>query len=75
MNSEKKLHQIIKDDAGKEEVDICKALEDLYEEGMGKGIEKLILKKHNKGMSVQDIADFVELSAEEVEDIIKQQNV
>ena len=54
---------------------MCKALEDLYEEGMEKGIEKLILKKHNKGISVQDIADFIELSVEEVEDIIKQQNV
>jgi len=75
LNSEKKLHQIMKNDAGKEEIDMCKALEDLYEEGMEKGIEKLILKKHNKGISVQDIADFIELSVEEVEDIIKQQNV
>lgn len=65
----------MKDDVGKEEIDMCKALEDLYEEGMEKGIEKLILKKHNKGISVQDIADFIELSVEEVEDIIKQQNV
>lgn len=50
----------------------------ILEEGIGQGIEKgivqrneeLIMKKHSKGLSREDIADFLEITVEEVDDVI-----
>lgn len=55
---------------------MCKALQDLYEEGIGQGIEQgireLIVRKYRKGVSIEEIADFVEMSCEKVQEIVEE---
>jgi hypothetical protein len=46
----------------------------VFEEGIGQGIkqrdEELIMKKHDKGISLEAIADFLEISVEKVNEVI-----
>ena len=55
---------------------MCKALQDLYEEGTGQGIEQgireLIVRKYRKGVSIEEIADFVEMPCEKVKEIVEE---
>ncbi|MCI8708466.1 MAG: hypothetical protein HFG98_02815 [Dorea sp.] len=59
---------------------MCKALQDLYEEGIGQGIERgieqgireLIVRKYRKGVSIEEIADFVEMPCEKVKEIVEE---
>lgn len=82
LNSETKLKRVMKDDSGKERIDMCKALRDLYEEGVDQGIEKgiekgikeLIMKKYKKGVPIEEIADFVEMPYEKVRGIAEESN-
>ena len=80
LNSKKILKEINHDD-GEESVDMCKALQDLYDEGIEVGIEKGMEKGIEKGMAlgkmdiakklldildVETIAEKVGLSVEEI---------
>lgn len=71
LNSETKIKRVLKDESGKERIDMCKALRDLYEEGVEQGIKDLIMKKYRKGISVEEIADFVEMPFEKVRGIVE----
>lgn len=63
------------------EHNMCKALEDLYMDGVKEGIEQgkkqelysLIIKKHNTGMADEIIADFLEKSVEFVKSVITEE--
>ena len=80
LNSETRLGQVMKDESEEDEIDMCKALQDLYEEGIGQGIERgieqgireLIVRKYRKGVSIEEIADFVEMSCEKVQEIVEE---
>ena len=50
LHSEKILKKNIKKESGKETVDMCKALEDLYQEGVEQGIERGIEQGIEQGM-------------------------
>ena len=55
---------------------MCKALQDLYVEGVERGIEQKLFewvkKKLAKGKNVAEIADELEESEEKIQEIIKQ---
>ena len=88
LSSEKKLYNIISIENEKEEINMCKALDDLFAEGIEKGIvegiekgiaegiEKrdrdLIIKKHIKGIPAEVIAEFLEVPVEMVNKVIDQ---
>lgn len=42
----------------------------VFEEGMRQRDEELIIKKHDKGVSLEVIADFLEISVEKVNEVI-----
>lgn len=75
--------QILEEEVSKEEVeggrDMCKALDDLYQHGVGDGIElgenkklrQQIEKKLKKGHSVSEIAEMLEESKDTIEEIVK----
>lgn len=80
MKSEKWLERI-EDKAEEGERNMCKALEDLYNDGVEKGIEKgiekglrsLVIKKHHAGLTDEVIAEFIEKSVEYVRSIIMEE--
>lgn len=58
-------------------IDMCKALDDLYQDGMKKGVEKgeakivaMIRKKLGKGMNVSEIADDLEMELSYVQRVM-----
>ena len=63
---------------------MCKALDDLYQEGVEKGIEKgiekgraemlrdFVFRKIQKGNTIEEIADMLEESVDVVKEIAKQ---
>lgn len=60
-------------------INMCKALEDLYQDGINKGIEKgmvsIIRKKISKGMELSEIAEVLELEpayVQKVADILQE---
>ena len=59
-----------------EKIDMCQALEELYEDGIERGKElglmEQVAKKLAKGKSVEEIADALEKSVETIEKIIKE---
>lgn len=63
-----------------ETVDMCKALEDIYNDGVGEGraegraalLTEQIQKKLVKGLSAKEIAEALETSVEEVERLMKE---
>ena len=75
LNSETKIKRVLKDESGTERINMCKALQDLYEEGVEQGIEQgirdLIMRKYRKGISIAEIADFVEMPYEKVRGIVE----
>lgn len=75
MDSEIKLKQLTTAGSEEEGVNMCKALDDLYKEGIEKGIEKaldtLVFKKYEKGMPLEKIAEVVEMPVGKVKDIIE----
>lgn len=72
LNSETRLRQVMKDESEEDEIDMCKALQDLYEEGIEQGIRELIVRKYRKGVSIEEIADFVEMPCEKVQEIVEE---
>lgn len=80
LSSEKKLYNIISIENEKEEINMCKALDDLFAEGIEKGIAEgiekrdrdLIIKKHIKGIPAEVIAEFLEVPVEMVNKVIDQ---
>ena len=62
-----------------EQMSMCKALEDLYNdgrlEGRLEGLTELIAKKLAKGKSIEEIADALEESVDTIESIIKKQGL
>lgn len=82
LHSEKELKGISSMDKRREHVDMCKALEDLYNSGVNSGIEKgieqgaeeklleLIERKLAKGKSVEQIAEELEETVDTVCDLM-----
>ncbi len=74
LNSEKMLKENVEMD--KEETDMCQALQDLYDEGIEKGIEKgmvdLIVKKYRTGQSMEKIAEDLMEDLEKVKMVVSQ---
>lgn len=54
---------------------MCNLSEGIEEKGIEKGIEKTIIAMHKKGYSVVQIADITEKSIDEINSIIKDNNV
>lgn len=54
---------------------MCKALEDLYNEGKIDKITELVTKKLAKGKTIAEIADALEETEETIERIIKEYNL
>ena len=71
--------QILDTEVSKEEMegerDMCKALEDLYQHGVGDGENKKLTgqveKKLRKGLSVPEIAEMLEENEKTIEEIVK----
>ena len=63
LNSEKWLEEISVPE-GKGEMDMCKALEDIYEDGKIEKLREQVSKKLQKGKSLETIAEELEESAE-----------
>jgi len=63
-----------------DEMDMCKALEDLYNDGVEQGIElgerqklkELVGKKLTKGYSVDEIAEMLEESVEIIREFVNE---
>ena len=76
LQSERILKEEVKRGKEEGEMDMCKALEDLYQEGCEKGrLDKLIeqvQKKLAKGLNAQEIAETLEENIEDIEMLIKQ---
>ena len=61
-------------------MDMCKALQDIYNDGVGEGraegreslLTEQIRKKLAKGLSVEEIAEMLETSVEEVQRLIRE---
>ncbi len=68
LNSEKMLKENVEMNKG--ETNMCQALQDLYDEGIEKGIENLILKKHMIGQSAEKIAEDLIEDLEKVQQVI-----
>ena len=53
---------------------MCKALEELYAEGIEQGIEQrnkeLIMAKLSQGVSIDVVADFLDMSIEAVKEVV-----
>lgn len=73
LNSEKQLKNVVREE-DKEEIDMCKALEELYAEGIEQGIEQrnkeLIMAKLSQGVSIDVVADFLDMSIEAVKEVV-----
>ena len=65
LNSEKWLEEISVPE-GKGEMDMCKALEDIYEDGKIEKLREQVSKKLQKGKSLETIAEELEESAETI---------
>ena len=87
LHSEEILKKEVSKYNGKGKVDMCKALEELYKDGVNEGISqgisqgilvgeekqllKLIHAKVSKGMPVEEIADLLEESVEKITELMK----
>lgn len=73
LGSEKLLQDVKKNDNGG--VNMCKALDDIYQDGVNDGIEQgqlqLIARKLSLGRSTQQIADALEDSVDHIEELIR----
>ncbi|HIS07515.1 MAG TPA: hypothetical protein IAC99_07595 [Candidatus Choladocola avistercoris] len=54
------------------EMDMCKALEDIYEDGKIEKLKELISKKLQKGKSLETIAEELEESVETISRLAKE---
>lgn len=76
LKSESKLRKIVPVGEGKEAVNMCKALDDLYNDGMERGMEqKAELMIHNmflRGMSVENAAEIAGEDMEKVKQLYKE---
>ena len=70
-NSEKWLEEISVSE-GKGEMDMCKALEDIYEDGKIEKLREQVSKKLQKGKSLETIAEELEESAETISQLAKE---
>ena len=71
LNSEKWLEEISVPE-GKGEMDMCKALEDIYEDGKIEKLREQVSKKLQKGKSLETIAEELEESAETISQLAKE---
>ena len=71
LNSEKWLEEISVPE-GKGEMDMCKALEDIYEDGKIEKLREQVSKKLQKGKSLETIAEELEESAETIGQLAKE---
>lgn len=77
LGSEAILNKVLEKQK-EEKIDMCKAIDDIYNEGVGHGVAEgrakgraeflaeLVHKKMGKGMTAEDIADMLEVPVEEV---------
>ena len=74
LHSESQLKSIVSEKNGKESVNMCKALEDIYNDGLNEGkkelIAQLIQNNFSKGYSPEMIADMLEVELEIVQKIL-----
>jgi len=74
LQSKTILEKEVSKEEGESEMDMCKALEDLYQDGVTEGgdkkLKEQVAKKVQKGLSVSEIADMLEESEEVIEEII-----
>lgn len=74
LHSEKVLKEEVSKRSGEEKIDMCKALEDLYNDGVEQGEQNILLRKIrvklDKGKSVEEIADALEESVETIEQLV-----
>lgn len=74
LNSEKWL-KTMKEPGEKGEADVCRALEEIYEEGASNKLKDQISRKHQKGKSLETIADELEESVETVSRLMEEMAV
>lgn len=80
LHSEAQLKNVVTENQGKERIDMCTAIEAIYNDGLNEGIEEgkwqqlleLVKKKFAKGLSMEEIADALEQSVETIEKLIKE---
>ena len=76
LNSKRKMKEFKEIQNQEVQVDMCKALEDLYNDGVEVGketkLKEQVQKKLAKGLSVEVIADALEESVEKIEAIISE---
>lgn len=70
------MEKEIKLKGGEEKVNMCRALEELYNDGISEGershLLKLIRVKLDKGKSVEEIADALEESVDVIRELIQE---
>ena len=79
LHSENILKREVSTHMGKEKIDMCQALEELYNDGVNEGILlgeenhllKLIRAKLEKGMKIEEIAEVLEESVETITELMK----
>lgn len=59
LQSEKQLKEIVSEKSGKETVNMCKALEELYNNGINEGIHVLIKTYKEFGLSREDMVERI----------------
>lgn len=76
LHSDKMWKKEIKLKGGEEKVNMCRALEELYNDGISEGershLLKLIRVKLDKGKSVEEIADALEESVDVIQELIQE---
>ena len=80
LNAKDKFNEIIRNSV-EEEIDMCKAIDDIYKDGVNEGISegidiersqgtiRLVIKKVQKGKDIVTIADELETEVENIKDI------
>lgn len=80
LQSESIVKKIMSDSEKGDEMNMCKALEDLYNDGVERGIEQgerqklktQVSKKIEKGYSVDEIAEMLEESVEIIQELVNE---
>ncbi|MDE6952285.1 MAG: hypothetical protein K2P09_00565, partial [Erysipelotrichales bacterium] len=50
----------------REEIHMCRSLDELKQRGIEEGKKEIILKMHNNGLSIEDIIKFIDLDEHKV---------
>jgi hypothetical protein len=79
LTGDNRFEEMYSDFKEKESVSMCEVVDNFINKGVSKGVRqekiRFIIKLHNKNIANSEIADYAELTEEEVEEILKENNL